>query len=633
MSTTETEDLKNKIENYHNKIQNHRELALFCGVESDLFNREEKHFQDISSILPKVIKSKDNYKNQIFTDYINIINSFDGELGITLNNIEEEQVPFIQSYYEEKITKLEHSLQRAEFNLELFTKFSFFDKNIVAIGANGSGKSSLSQKLKEYLPETAMTISAQKLLIVPVFESITNQNLTTQELNKSQKTEKTTKFEYSGGYSEQNKAFINEFSILLNNLLSEHSSAIHKSVEEFEPKNGKEFKKPVTRLMNTIRIWNSLIEHRTMTCSDGINITLEDKLSSLTYPAYQMSDGEKVILYYIAHVLQAPRDGFIIVDEPEMYLHKTLLNKLWDILETERDDCIFIYLTHDLEFATSRSTAKKVWIKSFKYPDNWEIEDIPNNELPEALLLRLLGSRKRILFCEGKGNSLDEKIYNLLLPNYTITPVSSCSDVINYTKAFNALPNSTAEAFGLIDSDHQDLDRIARLRDKNIFALEVSEVENLLFDEDFLRALSKQMMCDEKIIEAIKSDVLKRLSDQKELQVANYISAKINHYFKDSHVSKGNTLADVKSNYKSFKESINIDEWYINRTKEIQSIIDSQDYNNALLVLNDKGLITIANRHLNIGNFQERAINYLQFNPNSHKILLKYFPNELTYHT
>ena len=160
-----------------------------------------------------------------------------------------------------------------------------------------------------------------------------------------------------------------------------------------------------------------------------------------SYPAYLMSDGEKVVLYLISQVLQAPKNGFIIVDEPEIYLHKTILNKLWNILEKQRQDCIFVYLTHDLDFATSRSTAKKVWIKSFTFPDKWEIENIPENVLPESLLLELLGSRKNILFCEGKKGSNDEKIYNLLFPNYTITPVESCFSVINYTKAFNKIPN------------------------------------------------------------------------------------------------------------------------------------------------------------------------------------------------
>lgn len=631
MSTTE--EFNNQIENYHLKILNHQELAVVCGVDSDLFDRAEKHFDIISAISSEIVKSKDNYKNQILNDYLSILDSLGSELGIPINNIEEEQIPFIQSHYNEILANLEQALQKAEFNLGLFTKFSFFDKNIVAIGANGSGKSSLSQKLKEYLPDSAMTISAQKLLIIPVFKHITNPDDTKKKLKEAQSLDKTTKFSFdiTSSHSPETNQIRNEFSLLLDNLLSENNTLNNKYVQSV--RKGGNCDIPESRLINAITIWNSLIEHRTLVCDDGINILLTDGTSKGNYPAYQMSDGEKVVLYYIAHVLQAPKDGFIIVDEPEMYLHKTLLNKLWDILETEREDCIFIYLTHDLEFATSRNTAKKVWIQSFTYPDKWEFDDIPTNDLPEALLLKLLGSRKRILFCEGESGSIDDKIYNLLLPDFTITPVSSCSDVINYTKAFNTLPNSTTEAFGLIDSDHQDPDRLASLKDKNIFALEVSEVENLLFDEEFLRALSNQMMCDDKIIDYIKSDILQRLSEKKDLQVANYLSAKINYYFKDSHVSKGNSLADVMKNYDDFNSSINIEEWHNIRSDQIQSIIESQNYESALLVLNDKGLKTIANRHFNIGNFQEKAINFLQFNSDSHQFLLKHFPEELTQHT
>ena len=407
---------------------------------------------------------------------------------------------------------------------------------------NGSGKSTLSAKLKEYLPKSAMTISAQKLLIIPIFKNITNPIDTTKDLQESQSHEKSTRFKSisDSNYSPETEVIKNEFKVLLNNLLSENNTLNNKYVQSV--RNGEVCELPISKLTNTLEIWNSLVEHRVLECSDGININLKTKSSEDNYPAYQMSDGEKVILYYIAHVLQAPQDGFIIVDEPEIYLHKTLLSKLWDILETEREDCIFIYLTHDLEFATSRNTAKKVWIKSFSHPDKWEIENIPSNDLPEALLLKLLGSRKRILFCESESGKIDEKIYNLLLPNFTITPVKTCFDVINYTKAFNELPNRTAEAFGLIDSDHHDPDRLFSLKAKNVFSLNVSEVENLLFDEGFLKDFSKQMMCDEYVVTNIKSEVIAKLFNTKELQVANYISAKINYYFKSSHVSKGNTL-------------------------------------------------------------------------------------------
>ena len=43
----------------------------------------------------------------------------------------------------------------------------------------------------------------------------------------------------------------------------------------------------------------------------------------------------------------------------------------------------------------------------------------------------------------------------MLFPDYTITPVVSCSDVINYTKAFNNIPNTNATAYGIIDRDYR----------------------------------------------------------------------------------------------------------------------------------------------------------------------------------
>lgn len=609
------------------KLQKYKEISEFCEINIQPFEEALNYFSILREALHAHESLTENYLQQLQVDSSKIMQSFKFKTKFEVSQIHRS---FYKINVEKGLDEFKHNIKVAIFNLNIFIKFNFFNDNIVAIGANGSGKSTLSAKLKEYLPKSAMTISAQKLLIIPIFKNITNPNDTIKELRQSQFYEKTTRFilESNRSNSPETDAIKNEFKFLLNNLLAENNTLNNKYVQSV--RSGAICELPRSKLTNTIEIWNSLIEHRVLECSDGININLKTRNSENTYPAYQMSDGEKVVLYYIAHVLQAPQDGFIIVDEPEMYLHKTLLSKLWDILETEREDCIFVYLTHDLEFATSRNTAKKVWIKSFNHPDKWEIENIPSNELPEALLLKLLGSRKRILFCKSESGKIDEKIYNLLLPKFTITPVKTCFDVINYTKAFNELPNRAAEAFGLIDSDHHDPDRLLSLQSQNVFSLNVSEVENLLFDEDFLSDFSRQMMCDGDVVSTIKSEVIEKLSNTKELQVANYISAKINYYFKSSHVSKGNTREDVKTHYSRFTDNISIDDWHDTRETELQDIIDSKDYDRALCVINDKGLKTIANRNFNIGNFQEKALSYLQFNHSSHQHLLKHLPSELT---
>lgn len=167
-------------------------------------------------------------------------------------------------------------------------------------------------------------------------------------------------------------------------------------------------------LDRTIKIWNFLIEHRTLQCDDSNNLILKGDRVNEAYPAFQMSDGERIILYLVGRVLLAPEKALIIIDEPEMYLHKTIVDKLWNKLEIERQDCTFLYLTHDLQFAASRN-GRKAWIRSFEYPSRWTIDNIDENEIPEELLLKLLGSRKKILFFKEKEIVWTQKSSNYCL--------------------------------------------------------------------------------------------------------------------------------------------------------------------------------------------------------------------------
>ncbi len=622
------------IENSIKQIQFHKQILTECEVDVLMLELHDK-----TSFAFETVKKIVTERNVA----VNYIQQFHNDLSLTLNSFSYRQyndLSFIQPHNKEDIKKnienqiipLEKQLKQVNFNLDFFRKLNFFSSNIVAVGANGSGKTTLSNEFKKYLPNTGIVISAQKVLIIPTFSGVSNFNNTSRKLQQSQTIDKSLKVTYSTENQGDSWRIMTqvgeEFKVLLDNLLAERSVVRNKYFDQLQ--NGQVVNDiPLTRLDKTLKIWNSLIQHRTLECVDGSNITLKPLTSTTSYPAHQMSDGEKVALYLIAHILQAPESGFIIIDEPEMYLHKTILKKLWDILELERQDCIFIYLTHDLDFATSR-TAQKVWIKSFDYPSSWEIESIPDNELPESLLLELLGSRKNILFCEGKKGSIDEKIYNILFPDFTITPVDNCFAVINYTKAFNKLPNSTTKAFGIIDADHHGVERLQALQPKNIFSISLAEPENLLLDESFLEILAEQLLFDKSIVQQIKIDIIEKLKSELELQISNYVSAKINYYFKDSHVSKGNTLASVNENFTKFSNEIKIQEWYDKRKLELEKIIADKDYVKVLSIFNNKGLKSIVNKHFKITDFTERGIKMLQSQSNTHSILQNYFPTEIT---
>jgi hypothetical protein len=462
-------------------------------------------------------------------------------------------------------------------------------------------------------------------LLVPDINTINNPQQTATELKQSQVRDKTNKNPREIGHLQ------NEFGIVLKNLLAENIALGNKyRTKALEAAKASIAipSPPKSNLDRTLEIWNSLIEHRTLVCHDGMNLTLEYD-SGKPYPAAKMSDGEKVLLFLIAQVLQAPNDGFVIADEPEMYLHKSVLKKLWDVLERERHDCIFIYLTHDLDFASSRTDAKKIWIKSFSPPSAWEIEDIPKNSMPESLILELIGSRKNILFCEGDKGSLDEKIYNIIFPNYTITPVGSCIEVINHTRAFNRIETVTTEAVGLIDSDHQPAERIEPLSKDSIYSFSVAEVENILLDEDFLNQMSVKVFAEEGSVSSIKSDILSELNSSKEIQAANFVSSKVDYYFKESNVEKGNTVDEINSNLDKFNSSIDVPKWYGERLNQIESIVQDENYSLAISIFNNKGIKRFANNRFKIKDFTDKAIRLLQKNDDNSDLINRYFPSEL----
>ncbi|MBS0646947.1 MAG: ATP-binding protein [Verrucomicrobia bacterium] len=571
---------------------------------------------------------KINYLNQFQSNLESILSTlpFRGQPNSSfIAHQNEHWKSQIKNNLEQNSLNVSALYEQIEFNIDFFNKIGYFDSNVVAIGANGSGKTTLSNKFKTYLQNNGVVISAQRILLVPSFDAIANPAKTATELKQYQLRDKTNKSDGEFNYLQK------EFGIVLKNLLADNISAGNsyrkKAIESVN--SGATIANPeLTNLDVTFQIWNSLIEHRTISCDDGINITAKSS-DGRSYPAIQMSDGEKVMLYLIAQVLQAPKDGFIVVDEPEMYLHKTILKKLWDLLEAKRPDCIFIYLTHDLDFATSRTTAKKIWIKSFTHPDRWEIEDIPTDEIPETLMLELLGSRKNILFCEGIKGSIDERIYSILFPELTIVPVGSCFDVINHTKAFNKLKNVNTKSFGLIDSDHHHAERLNKLKVDEVYSFKVAEVENLFLDEEFLKLLAKQLLVDEVNVESIKSDVIKELDKLKEVQATNYVSIKVNYYFTDSDVTKGNTLAQLESNYQDFLDKVSINDWYTKRLEELNQMIASSDYNKVLVSINNKGIRSIASKHLKISDFTDRCIKLLLSSDVAQSTLGKYFPQEI----
>ena len=508
----------------------------------------------------------------------------------------------------------------------------FAQENTVVVGANGCGKTTLANTLQKSLNvKDGIVIPAQKLLIIPTFSSTPNYAATAERYNQYQReilddkqtfnVSKEDDFPYSAA-----RQYGSEFKNVLATLYSERMSKRNRfcdAIERGERPTKQELQSVLDRVIN---IWNFLIEHRSLQCDDSNNLILTGEGIEGNYPAFQMSDGERIILYLVGRVLLAPERALIVIDEPEMYLHKTIVGKLWNKLEMERQDCVFLYLTHDLQFAASRN-GRKAWIRSFEYPSKWTIDNIDENEIPEELLLKLLGSRKKILFCEGKRNSLDSKIFELLFENYTITPVETCKDVMNFTRAFNKIPNTVAKAYGIIDRDFRSEDQLEKLQQQNVFSYDVAEIENLFLLPDIIAGFAKykQEQCD---IEEIKTRILIKFEQDKQAQISLYVSSAINAYFKSSHISVGNKKEEVEQNFQKFISEVDINKLFNERESCINGVIANKEYERAIMLYNYKGLLTVIEKYFNMGDYRHKALDYLRRTKEMEPIK-RVFPDQL----
>ena len=311
-------------------------------------------------------------------------------------------------------------------SIEIFKKVSNIKNNIVMIGANGSGKSTFARTLKGKIDNNITIIPAQHLLVVNKFDTIPIKENLIEKVNKYQQGNKL------GSDDNIVSLLSQDFEDLIKALLIEKVAV---SLEYYDTD-----KKRISVLNKVIDIWNELLIHRKIINPTNYSLKVETLDNKKTYDFNLLSDGEKAIFYYIAHVLLAKKESYIIIDEPENHINLSICNKLWNRLESERKDCKFIYLTHNIDFAISRNDATLIWNQEFIPPSRWKFEIIENDfNLPDKLLMELLGSRNDIIFCEGNDKtSYDYKLYTILFPEYTVIPAGGHLNVINYCKAYNS---------------------------------------------------------------------------------------------------------------------------------------------------------------------------------------------------
>lgn len=349
---------------------------------------------------------------------------------------------------------------------------------------------------------------------------------------------------------------------------------------------------PLTALDKLQIIWKGIFPQRDLIVKDSrFFAVMEKDGNKIEYLANQMSDGERSALYLIAQVLCVPLHKTLIIDEPEIHLHRSLMNKLWLSLENYRKDCLFIYITHDTQFASLHSHAEKIWIKNYD-GENWDFEKIDSTDLPEELLLDILGNRKNVLFVEGESNSYDTRLYSFLYPSYYVIPCGGCSQVIQRTKTFNH--NSQlhhCKVYGIIDRDYRTSYEIQKYEKDNIYTLNVAEVENLFLVEPLIRFISQYLgRNSDRDFACIKDYVInQRFKKQLESQICESVVAEIKYKLNTMEISR-KSETQVHESLNNVLNSIKYEDIFVNHTNDFRNVLDRGDYKSILTVFNEKDI-------------------------------------------
>lgn len=477
--------------------------------------------------------------------------------------------------------------------ISVYTKIYKIKNNIVIIGRNGSGKSNFARELNSMLSEEMSIISAQRLLY---YNPPTQISLKNNYFNIIREFQSESKLSKDENYHD---LVLNDFTNLLLALFEEKRMNVYRYYSGSH--------KTQSVIDKTIDIWQEICSDKKMVHSLDFELVVHSGNGD-TYEFNLLSDGEKAIFYYIGHTLLAKKDGYILIDEPENHLHLSSCIKLWDILERKRDDCKFIYITHNLEFATSRKNKTLVWNEKYQPPFDWEFEIIEENQgLPEKFLIEMLGSRKKILFCEGKERkSIDHTVYKSLFPEYHVIPVDGHKEVITYVRA--SLKNDHLAHFkiiGIIDGDFISSSMKKAYESDNIFTLPFNEIENLIFSETILKLIIKKFHCNKlmggDVLNRFKEEFFNEIIKNKESLSLEYTRHKLNEHISSHSLTtkSSSTISDLQSEVDNYFSSKKINEIYESYHDKLVELVREKDFEELMKINNLKGrLIGIAQKYV-----------------------------------
>lgn len=474
-------------------------------------------------------------------------------------------------------------------------------------GANGSGKTRLAVYIENQLGIWAHRISAHRALSLnPGVPKISETNaLSGLRFGAKDSIVHTNPVGRRQNYRWQNEGatwLLNDYDFLIQALFAEQANtalASHKRLRA----GGTDTAEP-TNFEKLTEIWDRLLPHRSLEIS-GDDIAVRIPGDPATYPASKMSDGERAVFYLLGQALVAAQDSVLIIDEPELHVHPSIMTLLWDELGAARPDCAFVFITHSLEFAGARPGDKHL-VRDYQPLPAWTIDPVPKDTgFSEEFTTLILGARRPVLFIEGTASSLDRTIYEACYPGHLIVSLTSCESVIHAVASMRTNAAFTrVVCHGIVDGDHRTHDDIEYLRSRGVIVLPVAELENVFLLPEVSRAIgaseahegdsldARLQSLHNAVFEAFASSGHRRATELR------FVTRQVDQALKRVDLSAAATLEELESCYASNISSLDIGALATNAENQINSAVQANDLPALLAIYENKGLLALAARHL-----------------------------------
>lgn len=244
----------------------------------------------------------------------------------------------------------------------------------------------------------------------------------------------------------------------------------------------------------------------------------EEKIALIVYDSDfaaeigQMGSGLQMWLQMVWFISRCPTGSTIVLDEPDVYMHPDLQQKIFKIVQRKFGQIIIA--THSVEIISLVEPKQIVTVdkhsRKMQYADNFQaVQNLVDNMggMNNLSLVRL-GKARKCVFVEGKDLKLLSKFHEILYPESNVSleqlPAVSLGGWSRFDEALGAArlfyeqTNGEFKTICILDRDYhldEEIEELYRKAEENHLYLHVwakKEIENYILTPQSVFRLAKQ---------------------------------------------------------------------------------------------------------------------------------------------